>query len=205
MKKLIIILLMAFSINASGQSKQVKVLLQQISALKTYSNYIVNGYRIVQKGLTTIGELKNGEFNLHKSFYDALATVNPKVSSYVRVPEIAKLLAGIINEREQAVTIVATGQFTLQDKQYVDRVAGRLSDDCDTQLELLHKLLTDNELEMDDAGRLKRIDQIYLEVSDNHAFARDFKQQLQLLSAVREREQRNINQSRELNAIPTPP
>ena len=155
--------------------------------------------------MTTIGELKNGEFSLHKSFYDALATVNPKVSSYVRVPEIAELLAGIINEREQAVTIVATGQFTLHEKLYVDRVAGRLSDDCDTQLELLHKLLTDNELEMDDAGRLKRIDQIYLEVSDNHAFARDFKQQLQLLSAVREREQRDINQSRELNAIPTPP
>lgn len=196
---------MAFCISASGQSKQVKVLLQQISALRTYSGYLAKGYKIAQNGLNAISNLKNGELNLRKAFYDALATVNPAVSSHARVADITELLEGIINEEEQLKTIMTTGPFTQQEQQYANRVSGRLSGDCEKQLELLHALLTDNELEMDDAERIKRIEQIYLEMGDNYSFARNFKEEAALLSAVRQREQRDINQGRTLNGIPILP
>ncbi len=196
---------MAFCMSASGQSKQVKVLIQQISALRTYSGYLAKGYAIAQKGLSVIGDLKNGELNLHESFYNALATVNPAVSSHARVTDITELLEGIINEQKQLKAILATGPFIPQERQYAERVSIRLSGDCESQLELLHTLLTDNELEMDDAERIQRIEQIYLEMGDNYSFARNSKEEAALLSAVRLREQRDINQGRTLNGIPTLP
>lgn len=205
MKNLITILLMALCISASGQSKQVKVLLQQISALRTFSGYLAKGYTIAQKGLSAIGDLKNGELNLHKAFYDALATVSPAVSSHARIADITELLEGIINEEEQLKTIMAIGSFTPQERQYAERVSIRLSGDCEKQLELLQTLLTDNELEMDDAERIQRIEQIYLEMADNYSFARNFREEVQLLSAVRLREQRDVNQGSKLNGIPTLP
>jgi hypothetical protein len=205
MKKLITIILLAFCINASGQSKQVKVLLQQISALRTYGGYLAKGYQIAQKGLSAIGDLKRGELSLHTAFYNALATVNPAVSGYTRVSDIKELLEAIIREREQLQTIMAAGSFAPEERHYIGRVDQRLSGDCQSQLELLYVLLTDDELEMDDAERIKRIDDIYLEMTDNYSFTRNFKEGVLLLHAVRSREQRDITQGRKLMGIPTLP
>lgn len=205
MKKLITIILLAFCINASGQSKQVKVLLQQISALRTYGGYLAKGYQIAKKGLSAIGDLKRGELNLHTAFYNCLATVNPAVTNYTRVSDITELLEAITNERAQLKTILAAGSFAPEERQYIDRVDLRLSGDCQSQLEVLYVLLTDNELEMDDAERIKRIDDIYLEMSDNYSFARNFKEGVQLLHTVRAREQRDIIDGRKLIGIPTLP
>ena len=57
----VIALLMVFSVSA--QSKQDRVMLQQIAALKTYGSYIKKGYRIAKDGLAFIGSVKDTHTN----------------------------------------------------------------------------------------------------------------------------------------------
>src|SRR5690606_38045577 len=54
---------------------QRKYLVKQIAALKVYLEYLKKGYEIVDKGLTTIGEIKNGTFSLDKDYFNSLKAV----------------------------------------------------------------------------------------------------------------------------------
>ena len=62
MKKLFLFLLLTalMMTDLYGQLKQRKVLLQQIAALKVYTDYAQKGYSEAKKGLTTIGDFKGG-------------------------------------------------------------------------------------------------------------------------------------------------
>jgi hypothetical protein len=44
-------------------------LLKQIAALKTYTGYVKEGMEIARRGLTTIGRIKTGDYNLHNDFF----------------------------------------------------------------------------------------------------------------------------------------
>ena len=53
---------------------------------------------IARDGLTTIHEIKNGEFNLHNLFFSSLKTVNPEVAKYSRIAVIIADQVSIIGE-----------------------------------------------------------------------------------------------------------
>ena len=98
MKKLFLFLLLTalMMTDLYGQLKQRKVLLQQIAALKVYTDYAQKGYSEAKKGLTTIGDFKRGEFNLHSDYFNSLKTVNPKIKTYAKVGEIIAVQLKII-------------------------------------------------------------------------------------------------------------
>jgi len=63
----IIILLSGAQVNAQTWNEwfrqkktQKKYLVQQIAALKVYLKYLKQGYRIVDKGLSLVGDIKDG-------------------------------------------------------------------------------------------------------------------------------------------------
>jgi len=203
MKTIMLLALLALGINAHGQSKQVKVLLQQISALRVYGNYLQKGYGIAKKGLTAISDIKNGELNLHTAFYNALATVNPEVRNYAKVVDIIALSSKVTREEEAASQWLSQESFTQEESGYISRVFGRLQQDCEAQLELLASVLTDDELEMDDAERIAIIDRIHAEVTGNYTFAKSFSREASMLARAREREAKDIKNARQLNDITT--
>jgi hypothetical protein len=51
---------------------QIEYMIQQIALLQTYIGYVEKGYDIVNKGLTLIGDIKNGDFKLHNEFFNGL-------------------------------------------------------------------------------------------------------------------------------------
>src|ERR1019366_7395881 len=77
---------------------QIRYLEQQIAALKVYTGYLEKGYHIAQSGLTTIGEIKNGEFSLHQTFFSSLSQMNPAIGAGARVAEIIALQLSIIEK-----------------------------------------------------------------------------------------------------------
>src|SRR5438046_646086 len=78
------------------QSKtQKKYLLEQILALKTYIGYAEKGYSIASKGLNTIKDIKDGDFNLHDNFFNSLSAVNPQVKKYSKVAAIIAMQISI--------------------------------------------------------------------------------------------------------------
>lgn len=176
---------------------QKKYLLQQIAALKIYIEYSKKGYEIAKGGLDFIGDVKNGEFNLHKGYFNSLKTINPEVAHYSRVAEIMALqtsiLKGSSSTRKQ---LRQSGMLTGSQLEYVGGVLDRMLANCGELLDELSLVTTAGKLEMTDDQRLKRIDQIYVQMQDNHRFTEGFGNEARMLSASRRQEQNDIKSNR---------
>lgn len=68
-----LLLALSFAWNSSAQAKQTRVQLEQIGALKIYIGYAKKGYSIVRQGLSTIGDLKQGDLNIHTGYFSSLS------------------------------------------------------------------------------------------------------------------------------------
>src|ERR1700677_2007563 len=72
-------------------------MLEQLAALQAYIRVAEKGYTIAEQGLQTIGQIKNGEFNLHSTFYSSLKAVSPTVANMAEVAEIMSLEISLID------------------------------------------------------------------------------------------------------------
>ncbi|NGY37274.1 hypothetical protein FQU23_007065 [Flavobacterium sp. XN-5] len=206
MKKLFLFLLFTALMNTDlyGQLKQRKVLLQQIAALKIYTDYAQKGYSVVKKGLTTIGDFKRGEFNLHSDYFNSLKTVNPKIKTYAKVGEIIALQLKIIKSSSFIIRQVQGDDlFHGNEIAYIKRVVDRLIENCDGNLEELLTIVTDGQLEMKEEERMKRIDALYLNMLENYSFGESFTKQTRLMVLSRAKEKKDLKTSRDLNGINT--
>ncbi|MCX2680989.1 hypothetical protein OOZ15_13630 [Galbibacter sp. EGI 63066] len=198
MKRLLITLLL-FSVTHAGaqnwdewfnqKDTQRKYLLQQIVAFKIYLGYAQKGYRVVDRGLTMIGDIRNGEFRLHEGFFDELKSVNPVVRDYARIKDIARLQAYLVSERQHAYrALEQSGQFSLSELQAIREVHGRVLSGSTRDLDRLLGLLTPGKLEMSDAERLGRIDVIYDSMLKRYRYLRDYNSRGEQLAENRLRE-----------------
>lgn len=212
MKRLIILIL--FAILSTGtkaqtfaewfrqSSTQKKYLLQQIAALQVYIGYVQKGYSIAKQGLNTISDIKHGEFNLHKDYFNSLKTVNPKIKSYSKVADIIALQVNIIKVyKDAAKQVKQSGSFAVGEISYINGVFERLVDDCTKTIDALITVTTSGELEMKDDERLKRIDALYSDMQDKYTFVQGFSNEAKLLAGSRIREQNDIQTSRAVNGI----
>jgi len=137
---------------------QKKYLLQQIEALKIYFNYAVKGYNIANNGITTIRNIKNGDFNLHRDFLSALSQVNPQIKKYGKLADIIALQLQIVKQTKRSLReIQATKQFTQAEMQYCRHVLNNLLDECVKNIDELLMTITPNQLEVKDEERIKRL------------------------------------------------
>ncbi|RYJ44307.1 hypothetical protein [Flavobacterium beibuense] len=188
-----------------GQSSQKKVLLQQIAALKVYGGYVQKGYSIARKGLNTISDFKDGEFSLHSTFFSALATVNPNIAGYDKIAKIIGLQLKILKQRQEASDLLYDDLYLGNERQYAERVFGRLMADCRENLDQLLVVLSDSSLVMEDSDRLARIDYLHGRMLDNYAFSKSFSAELEVLLASRQQDQNDINKGRVLNKLTAEP
>lgn len=172
---------------------QKKYLIQQIAGLQVYINYARKGYRIVDDGLSFIGDVKQGKLNLHQAFFGNLKSVNPAIANYVRVADILLLQFAILdNYRQLNQQIQATQLFSTEQSSYVQTVFDRLMEDCADLLDELASLTAPNKLEMDDGERLQRIDQLYLEMMDKYRFSADFGSDIRQLNNAKNSNREDI-------------
>lgn len=183
-------------------STQKKYLLQQIAALQVYIGYVQKGYSIAGQGLNTISDIKNGEFNLHKDYFNSLKTVNPKIKNYSKVADIIGLQVNIIKVyKEASKQVKQSSLFNAGEISYINGVFERLLDDCTKAIDALITVTTSGELEMKDDGRLKRIDALYTDMQDKYTFVQGFSNEAKLLATSRSREQNDIQTIRSIKGI----
>jgi len=212
MKKLLI--LMLFGMIATGAHAQwfgewfqqkktrTKYLVQQIAGLQVYIAYLQKGYSIAKDGLSTISDIKNGEVNLHKDYFNSLKNVNPKIKRDEKVAAIMAFQAQI-NKCAQYTNqqVIASQAFNTAEQAYINRVLGRLREDCSKISKELSTLTTDGKLEMKDGERLQRISALYKEMQGNYIFSRHFSNEVLTLAAARMEAQKDIELSRLMNGI----
>lgn len=181
---------------------QKKYLIQQIAALKVYTGYVQKGYDIAQKGLTTISNVKSGDFNLHKGFLGSLKNINPTVSRSAKAADIISLQVRTLKVYKGAhKRIRGSGAFNSEEVNYIFSVFTSLLADCHTVLAELNEVITSGKLEMRDDERLVRIDNLYTRMQENYVIAQSFSGEAKLLLIQREGKKAEIQKSQLLIVI----
>ncbi|HEX5170836.1 MAG TPA: hypothetical protein VFW11_16795 [Cyclobacteriaceae bacterium] len=204
MKKLLLVIGVLFFLSAGSAQAQTwsewfrqkktqkKYLVKQIALLKLYGGYLKEGYDIVGWGLTTIHDIRSGEFSLHRDFFGSLKNVNPRIANSAKVVDIIALQAYIVRDIRNVNNFCKTNeQFTPEEIQYVASVHDNILLLVDASISGLLMVIRNNETEMRDDERLLRLDMLYDDMQDKYAFVRSFASDVRLIAGEREREQRN--------------
>lgn len=204
MKKILILLLMlAINKMSFAQSEEAQQLLLNVEKLAQFKKILQNmydGYKIIHKGYTTVKDLSEGNFSLHKTFLDGLMEVSPAVRKYKRIADIINYQLRIVKEYKGAFNQFKENKsFTGDEIEYLGKVYSNLFDQSVKNLDELAMIITAGKLRMSDDERLHAIDRIYTSMEDQFTFLKEFNNNTALLSLQRKSEQAEIRMSRRLN------
>ena len=203
-KKIVIVMLCCL-VGMSGKAQlaqMVETMSQEIAALQAYIITAEKGYKIAEDGLHTIGEIKNGEFNLHRVFFSSLKTVSPTVKNAATVAEIIALQISIAEQFSGSLHAYRQGgMLTGSEVGYVSQVYSNLLSEGMKDMDALATILTDGQLEMDDGERLERIQAIDTDMKVQYGFMQHFTVQADLLVQQRNREQSDAGTLKQLYGI----
>lgn len=181
---------------------QIKYLFEQIAALQTYTSYLKEGYDIANKGISTVNDIKNGDFDLHSEHFNSLKEVNSSVKNLSEVEEITRYQNMIVKQFQQSIKFCKeSDQFTEDELAYINKVYNNIMVECLKNLDALAPLITNGELEMKDDERLERINQIYLDMQDKYSFTMSFTKQASVLAAGRAKEESDVDTTKTLYDI----
>lgn len=179
---------------------QKKYLIQQITALEVYLGYVKKGYEIAHDGLTLIGDIKDGNFSLHKDYFTSLEKVNPVIHKSSKAAYAFALQNLIKREIEsQYQSSRKDANFTAGEMHYLTAVYANLNNECDASVDELTSLLTDHNLQMQDNQRLDGIDRICENLKSMYSFLRTFNPSL--LSMQRNSEKSSIESMKKINDV----
>jgi hypothetical protein len=178
---------------------QRRYLIEQIAALKVYLEYLKKGYQVVNKGLTTIGDIKDGTFNLDKDYFNSLKQVSPVVRNSPKVNDVLVYQQRIIADMRTLVNDSRRDEnFTGDEIAYIESVRSNMLTECNDSIDELTLITTAGEAEMKDDERLLRLDKVHADMGDKYAFTQNFVQSTRLLSMQRSKEKHNIKKSEKL-------
>ncbi|MBT2561296.1 hypothetical protein J7E50_10685 [Pedobacter sp. ISL-68] len=184
------------------KSTQRKYLLEQIAALRVYGSYVQKGYKIAQKGLNTIGQIKDGDINLHRIYFNSLKDINPSVRNYKRTGDIITIQNDIRRETENSRKVVSkTEVLSNEEKNYLNGVYAKLERDCLLTLDELEAVITSGKREMKDDERIERIDKLFAQSQNQYRFIKDFSSGISVLINEKTAEAKEIELQKKLYQI----
>lgn len=199
MKKLIVFLISlntVFAANVSAQSFEVQQLLLNVEKLAQFKQILSDlkkGYEIVSKGYTTIKDLSQGNFSLHKTFLDGLLTVSPTVRKYKRIADIINNQLLLVKEYKNAFNRFRQDKnFNPQEIEYLGKVYVNLFQQSLNDLDELLVIITDNKLRMSDDERLEAIDRVFRNMQDKLLFLRHFNNNTTILALQRAKDKNDV-------------
>ena len=205
MKKLLILLTLVIHSACFSQSQETKQLLlnvEKLAQLKLMLSHMKTGYQILEKGYTSIKNISQGNFNLHRDFLDGLLQVSPAVKQYSKVADIIRVQLKLVKESKAALAeFLGSKQFTIAEIEYLGNVYANLLKECLKTLDELAMVVTAGKLRMSDDERLQAIDKIYDEVMEQYTFLNEFNNGTAVLSLQREKEKMDIDLMRKVHGL----
>ena len=177
-------------------------MLEQLAALQAYIRVAEKGYTIAEQGLQTIGQIKNGEFNLHSTFYSSLKAVSPTVANMAEVAEIMSLEISLIDQFSHKLSGYRQSAW-LQPAEvsYITQVYTGLVNSGLECITALANLTTDGQLSMTDGERINRIQQMDIAMQRQYRLAQAFTNQTDLLTVQRQQEGNDIGTLKRIYGI----
>jgi hypothetical protein len=203
MKKwLLILVLNIFSVNLFAQSQEAQQLLldwEKLTQFKAILKDMYEGYKVIDKGYSTIRDISSGNFNLHKSFLNGLLVISPAIKNYKRIADIINYQLQIVKLYKAAFNQFKDDKnFTPEEIDYIRKVYGNLFNESVKNLDELIMVITAGKLRMSDDERMQAIDKIYASTEDQFSFLQDFNTSTSYLSLQRQSEQTEIDMSRKI-------
>jgi hypothetical protein len=183
-----------------NQNQQMtRNLVIQIGLFQTYLGYLKKGYDIVNKGVSLVRDIKDGEFSLHKDYFSSLKNVNPKIKNYSKVAEIISLQLSILDQYHKTFSKVKSSKlFGERELKYFSSVYSNLLDETAKSLDELILLTTSGNLELTDDERIGRLDKLYEDMKEKHSFIQHFNDKVRGLGFQRNRELLQIHMQQSL-------
>ena len=204
MKKILLIILLK-SNSCFGQSQEAKQLLlnvEKLAQLKLMLSHMKTGYQILEKGYTSIKNISQGNFNLHRDFLKGLLQVSPAVKKYSKIADIIRFQLKLVKEAKDALAeFRGSKQFTVTEIGYLGNVYANLLKESLKMLDELAMVVTAGKLRMSDDERLQAIDRIHAEVMEQYTFLNEFNNGTAILSLQREKEQMDIDLMRKIHGL----
>lgn len=208
MKKIIVLSIVLSTCTASkltAQSEEVQQLLLNVEKLAQFKQILSDmkkGYQVISTGYSTIKNLSEGNFNLHKTFLDGLMMVSPSVRKYKRVADIIQNQIVIVKEYKNAFNrFKRDGNFNPDEILYIGDVYSNLFKQSLNDLDELAIIVTDNKVRMSDDERLQAIDRIFNNMQDKLLFLRHFNNNTTILAVQRAREKNDAATMKKIYGI----
>lgn len=204
MKTILLLLLLSSNIcfGQSQEAKQLMLNVEKLAQLKLMLSHMKKGYDILHKGYTSIKNISEGNFNLHRDFLDGLLQVSPSVRKYAKVADIIHFQLKTVKECKAALAeFKSSKQFSLAEIDYMAKVYANLLGESLKKLDELAMVLTAGKLRMSDDERLKAIDGIHAEVMEQYGFLNEFNDGTAILSLQREKEKMDIDLMRKIHGV----
>ncbi|MEN2416147.1 TerB family tellurite resistance protein [Flavobacterium sp. D4] len=202
---LILVFLVSFGFipsSINGQSAEIQQLILNIEKLSQFKKILSDmkkGYELLSGGYKTVKDMSEGNFNLHKTFLDALMQVSPTVKNYKRIGDIVNYQILLVKESKKGLNrFLKSESFSQQEINYFEKVYGNLLNQSLRNLDELTMVITADKLRMSDDERLQAIDNIYMEMQDKLLFLRDFNKSSSILVLQRAKEKKDVYASKEL-------
>lgn len=204
MKKIFFILILCsnFCFGQSQEAKQLLLNVEKLAQLKLMLSHMKTGYQILEKGYTSIKNISQGNFNLHRDFLDGLLQVSPAVKKYAKVGDIIQVQIKLVKESKAALAeFRSSKQFTVAEIEYLGHVYANLLKESLKMLDELAMVVTAGKLRMSDDERLQAIDRIHDEVIEQYTFLNEFNNGTAILSLQREKEKMDIDLMRKVHGL----
>ncbi|MES1216913.1 MAG: TerB family tellurite resistance protein [Bacteroidota bacterium] len=205
-----VLVLLCFSICLTGlrshaqaeEAEQLALDIEKLAQFKQILSDLKKGYEILFGGYTTIKNIAEGNFNLHKEFLDGLLAVSPAVRNYKRVADIISYQVTLVKEYKAALKrFTADGNFSAAELSYIGEVYTKLADGSLKNLDALAMVITAGKTRMSDDERIRQIDALFSDMQDKVSFLRWFTGSTAVLSVQRQKEFNDIKVSGQLNGV----
>ncbi len=208
MKRLRIILLLiglAYAGRSVGQSTEAQQMIlnwEKLNQLKQILDNMYKGYKILDKGYTTIKNIAEGNYTIHEAFIDGLMLVNPSIKNYKRIPFIIDYQKLLLKEYQRAYNrFKQDPNFKLDELEYMANVYKFLFDASLRNIDELMMIITATKLSMSDDERMQAIDRIFFDMEDKVIFLNYFNNNTQLFAVQRARSRNDVETMQKLYGI----
>jgi hypothetical protein len=172
-----------------GQNTR-KTMLKQLAVLKGYIITAEKGYRIAEEGVHLIRDIKSGEFNLHAVFFGSLKVVDEGVSGSPLPGEVFGLVTEMEKVFGQAARAYASSGWLRSDEmEYIGELRQKVWALNRKDENVLRALTADGVLSMTDGERIRKIDEISVDVRIRNGQVKSFLTGVAWLIVQREKEQ----------------
>lgn len=189
-----------------SQSAQIRIYLQQIAANRVLIEYTYKGYQIAKNGLWSIGDIRQGEYNLHRDYFGSLKAINPSIKKSAMAAELVSRQAGIIRTCQSGIRRIRTsGALSPNEANYLEGIFENVLRESARKIHELLTLLTADQYQLSDDKRISRIGALSDAMQSDAVFARRSVNNARVLAAQRQQELREAASGLTLYGISTTP